>query len=149
MGRRALSTSSQAQITVQRTQWQELWGRQVADAALRAVGGMVATSFAAVAASKHRRWWNMKSADASLSGAARSDANSAEDVATTTLASDPVSPLRRSSLSKHVNRRSNSFTHMTRRSILVSSLSQLPTSANPTIHSYFHISSYLPVNNLP
>ena len=56
----------------------------------------------------------------------RFDANSAEDVATTTLASDLVSPLRRSSSSKHVNRRSNSFTHVTRRSILVSSLSQLP-----------------------
>merc|ERR1711936_1457802 len=113
-----------------RTQWQELWGRLVADAALRVVGGMVATSFAAAADSKHRRWWNMKSADASSSGAARCDANSAEDVATTTLASDPVSPLRRSSSFKQVNRRSNSFTLVTRRSILVSSLSQLPVWLN-------------------
>merc|ERR1712192_200248 len=50
--------------------------------------GMGATFFAVVGASEHKRWSNTKSANASLSGVARSDASNADDVATTTLASD-------------------------------------------------------------
>merc|ERR1719394_2211305 len=68
-----------------------LWGRQVAVAVLRVVEGMVVTSFAVVAASKHKRWSSMKSASASLSGVARSDASNVDVAATTMRASDPIS----------------------------------------------------------